>query len=62
MRADEALKEKVFVCETPEDTFDLGERIGESLRGGEMILLSRRAWRRQNAFDERNFIRAGIRC
>jgi tRNA threonylcarbamoyladenosine biosynthesis protein TsaE len=40
MRADEALKEKVFVCETPEDTFGLGERIGESLRGGEMILLS----------------------
>jgi tRNA threonylcarbamoyladenosine biosynthesis protein TsaE len=30
----------VFVCETPEDTFGLGERIGESLRGGEMILLS----------------------
>ena len=29
-----------FVCETPEDTFDLGEKIGESLRGGEMILLS----------------------
>ena len=31
---------EVFNCETPEDTFDLGERIGESLRGGEMILLS----------------------
>jgi tRNA threonylcarbamoyladenosine biosynthesis protein TsaE len=30
---------EVFNCETPEDTFDLGERIGESLRGGEMILL-----------------------
>ena len=29
-----------FVCETPEETFDLGEKIGESLRGGEMILLS----------------------
>jgi tRNA threonylcarbamoyladenosine biosynthesis protein TsaE len=29
-----------FVCETPQDTFDLGEKIGESLRGGEMILLS----------------------
>ena len=29
-----------FICKTPQDTFDLGERIGESLRGGEMILLS----------------------
>lgn len=29
-----------FVCATPKDTFDLGERIGASLRGGEMILLS----------------------
>lgn len=28
-----------FLCETPQKTFDLGERIGESLRGGEMILL-----------------------
>lgn len=31
---------KVFVCDLPEDTFDLGERIGESLRGGEIILLA----------------------
>jgi tRNA threonylcarbamoyladenosine biosynthesis protein TsaE len=31
---------KDFVCETPEATFDLGEKIGESLEGGEMILLS----------------------
>ena len=29
-----------FVCETPQDTFDLGEKIGESLQGGEMILLA----------------------
>ena len=29
-----------FVCETPQDTFDLGDKLGESLRGGEMILLS----------------------
>jgi tRNA threonylcarbamoyladenosine biosynthesis protein TsaE len=29
-----------FVCDSPEDTFDLGEKIGESLAGGEMILLS----------------------
>ncbi len=29
-----------FVCETPQKTFDLGERLGNALRGGEMILLS----------------------
>jgi tRNA threonylcarbamoyladenosine biosynthesis protein TsaE len=29
-----------FVCELPDDTFDLGERIGTALRGGETILLS----------------------
>lgn len=29
-----------FLCRTPEDTFDLGEKIGASLNGGEMILLS----------------------
>lgn len=28
-----------LICKTPQDTFDLGEKIGESLRGGEMILL-----------------------
>lgn len=28
------------VCPTPEDTFILGERLGESLAGGEVILLS----------------------
>jgi tRNA threonylcarbamoyladenosine biosynthesis protein TsaE len=28
------------ICETPEKTFDLGEKFGESLAGGEMILLS----------------------
>jgi tRNA threonylcarbamoyladenosine biosynthesis protein TsaE len=26
-------------CQTPEDTFALGEKIGESLRGGEVVLL-----------------------
>ena len=36
----ELLKTETYVCETPEETFDLGEKIGESLRGGEMILLS----------------------
>ncbi|HEX8638247.1 MAG TPA: tRNA (adenosine(37)-N6)-threonylcarbamoyltransferase complex ATPase subunit type 1 TsaE, partial [Pyrinomonadaceae bacterium] len=40
MIAEEKTEEKIFFCETPEDTFDLGDRIGESLRGGEMILLS----------------------
>jgi tRNA threonylcarbamoyladenosine biosynthesis protein TsaE len=29
-----------FICETPEDTFELGEKIGEKLKGSEMILLS----------------------
>lgn len=28
-----------YVCESPEDTFELGGKIGESLNGGEMILL-----------------------
>ena len=36
----ELLKAETYICETPEETFDLGEKIGESLRGGEMILLS----------------------
>jgi tRNA threonylcarbamoyladenosine biosynthesis protein TsaE len=29
-----------FICETPQDTFDLGEKFGETLQGGEMILLT----------------------
>ncbi|HEY8562001.1 MAG TPA: tRNA (adenosine(37)-N6)-threonylcarbamoyltransferase complex ATPase subunit type 1 TsaE [Pyrinomonadaceae bacterium] len=29
-----------YLCETPRDTFDLGEKIGASLAGGEMILLA----------------------
>ena len=29
-----------FESKTPEETFALGEKIGESLKGGEMILLS----------------------
>src|SRR4028119_2171429 len=32
--------EKTIICNSPEETFDAGEKIGESLRGGEMILLS----------------------
>ena len=29
-----------FICRKPEETFELGEKIGESLRGGEAVLLS----------------------
>ena len=29
-----------YVCQSPEETFDLGEKLGESLRGGEILLLS----------------------
>jgi len=30
---------KTLICKTPQETFDLGDKIGESLVGGEMILL-----------------------
>lgn len=40
MTQDSKLKTQDFLCETPQKTFDLGEKIGESLRGGEMVLLS----------------------
>jgi tRNA threonylcarbamoyladenosine biosynthesis protein TsaE len=33
-------KNREFLCKTPQDTFDLGEETGKSLKGGEMILLS----------------------
>jgi tRNA threonylcarbamoyladenosine biosynthesis protein TsaE len=33
------LKTQNFLCRTPEETFELGEKIGESLQGGEVILL-----------------------
>ncbi len=33
-------KIETHVCETPQTTFDLGDFLGESLRGGEIILLS----------------------
>lgn len=32
-------KTQNYICKTPEETFELGEKIGESLTGGEMILL-----------------------
>ena len=37
---DSGLETREFVCRTPEETFELGEKIGESLTGGEVILLS----------------------
>ncbi len=33
-------KTEIYVCETPEETFDLGAKLGEKLRGGEVLLLS----------------------
>lgn len=33
-------KAQKFICDTPQDTFDLGEKFGELLVGGEIILLS----------------------
>lgn len=32
--------ESEIICNTPEETFDVGEKIGKLLTGGEMILLS----------------------
>ncbi len=40
MTQDSRLKTQDYLCETPQDTFDLGEKLGASLHGGEMILLS----------------------
>ncbi len=34
-----ALSTQHFTCETPQDTFDLGEYLGNRLSGGEVILL-----------------------
>ena len=36
----DVLKAQDFLCETPQDTFDLGDKLGETLDGGEMILLA----------------------
>jgi len=33
-------KTEIHICRTPEETFDLGERLGEMLNGGEVVLLS----------------------
>ena len=32
-------KTEIHICETPQDTFDLGEFLGNKLSGGEMVLL-----------------------
>lgn len=34
------MKIETYICETPQDTFDLGETIGNKLNGGEIILLN----------------------
>ncbi|HEY0458366.1 MAG TPA: tRNA (adenosine(37)-N6)-threonylcarbamoyltransferase complex ATPase subunit type 1 TsaE [Pyrinomonadaceae bacterium] len=34
------LRTGIFVCQTPQETFDLGEKIGTGLQGGEMLMLS----------------------
>lgn len=39
MTLNSKLKTQNFLCQTPQDTFDLGEKLGESLQGGEVILL-----------------------
>ncbi len=39
MTQNSKLKTQNYICKTPEDTFDLGESIGNSLNGGEIILL-----------------------
>lgn len=36
----EEIQFQEFICNSPQDTFDSGERLGETLEGGEMILLS----------------------
>ena len=33
------MRDEKYVCQTPEETFELGEKIGGILQGGEVILL-----------------------
>lgn len=33
-------KPKIILCSSPEETFELGEKLGDTLKGGEAILLS----------------------
>ena len=37
---DQKTKTRIHICVTPQDTFDLGESLGESFQGGEVVLLS----------------------
>jgi len=39
MRTEDS-KIEIHICETPQETFDLGEKLGDDLRGGEVVLLS----------------------
>ena len=39
MTQNSRLKTQSYICKTSEDTFELGEKIGENLQGGEVILL-----------------------
>ena len=34
------MNQKQFISNSPEETFELGEKLGESLKGGEAVLLS----------------------
>lgn len=36
---DSKLKTREFLCRTPQETFDLGEKFGENLNGGDAVLL-----------------------
>jgi tRNA threonylcarbamoyladenosine biosynthesis protein TsaE len=37
---DQKMKTESYICSLPEDTFDFGEKLGASLNGGEIVLLS----------------------
>ena len=39
MTQNSELKTQNYICQTPQDTFDFGEKLGESLQGSEVILL-----------------------
>lgn len=34
------ISEENYICHSPEETFELGEKFGETLQGGEVVLLS----------------------
>ena len=37
---DQKIETESYICSLPEDTFDLGEKLGAGLNGGEVVLLS----------------------